>query len=165
MFLPGIDLATEKDLKELNFPFILFITGCMAIGAVANVLGIGKIVSDLTLPVMQGMNATGIMMLVWVISVVLNLILTPLAIWATLSAPLANIALALGMDPLAFMYIMNYGTDQIFMPYEYALYLIYFSFGLIYFKDFVKLFTVKTILNGIFLVMVMIPYWKLIGLL
>ena len=50
------------------------------------------------------------------------------------------------------------------MPYEYASYLIYFSFGLIYLKDFIKLFTVKTILNAIFMVVILIPYWHLIGL-
>ena len=164
MYLPGLSLANDDDLRTLNFPFVIFVAGCIGIGSVASAIGIGDIVSDLMLPLLANMGTTGILMSVWFLCVALNLLMTPLAIWSLVAAPLASVALALGIDPSVFLYTIFQGTDQIFMPYEYASYLIYFSFGLIYLKDFIKLFTVKTILNAIFMVVILIPYWHLIGL-
>ncbi|MBT4286238.1 MAG: hypothetical protein HOD92_02795 [Deltaproteobacteria bacterium] len=71
----------------------------------------------------------------------------------------------LGIDPRAFFYTIFRGTDQIVLPYEYILVMIFFSFGLIQVKDFAKFFTVKMVLNIIFIVAIMIPWWNLIGLL
>ena len=51
------------------------------------------------------------------------------------------------------------------VPDEYAIYLIYFSFGMLTMKDFVKFFSTKMVLAFIFLVVLVIPYWTLIGLL
>ena len=164
MYMPGLSLANDEDLKNLNFPFVIFVAGCFGIGSAASAIGIGDIVSDLMLPLLSNMGTTGILMSVWFLCVALNLLMTPLAIWSLVAAPLASVALALGIDPSVFLYTIFQGTDQIFMPYEYASYLIYFSFGLIYLKDFIKLFTVKTILNAIFMVAILIPYWHIIGL-
>ena len=88
-----------------------------------------------------------------------------LAIMAAFSAPLAEVALGLGIDPLAFFYTIFHAVDQIIFPYEYVLYLIYFAFGLITIKDFMKIFSIKMVTSIILILFVLIPYWKLIGLL
>ena len=164
MYLPGLSLANDDDLRTLNFPFVIFVAGCIGIGSVASAIGIGDIVSDLMLPLLANMGTTGILMSVWFLCVAQKLLMPPLAIWSLVAAAFASVALALCFDPSVFLFTIFQGTDQIFMPYEYASYLIYFSFGLIYLKDFIKLFTVKTILNAIFMVVILIPYWHLIGL-
>lgn len=51
------------------------------------------------------------------------------------------------------------------MPYEYALYMICFSYGLIHIKNFIKAFGIKMILNLVYIFVVAVPYWMLIGLL
>ena len=165
MYLPGINIGTEEDIKRINFPLVFFVTACMSIGVAANVLGFGKILAGTMLPLMQSSGAAVSLGLVWFLSVAANFLMTPLAIWASFSAPLAELAIGLGIDPRAIFYTIFQGTDQILLPYEYILVLIFFSFGLIRVKDFVKFFSIKMVLNIIFIIAIMIPYWKLIGLL
>jgi di/tricarboxylate transporter len=164
MYLPGIRVGTDDDIKRINFSLLFFVTACMAIGAASNVLGIGKIIAQYSTPVMEASGSMFTLVLVWVLSVVSNFIMTPLAIWAAFTAPLAEIALSVDINPFSFYYIINMATNQIILPYEYALVLIYFSFGLIRLQDFVKFFSIKMIFNLIFIVIIMIPYWKFIGL-
>ena len=51
------------------------------------------------------------------------------------------------------------------MPYEVALYLIFYSFGLIELKYFTKFLGLKMIFNGLFVCLILIPYWNLVGFL
>jgi sodium-dependent dicarboxylate transporter 2/3/5 len=165
MYLPGINIGTEDDIKKISFPLVFFVTACMSIGAVANVLGFGKIMAGTMLPLMQSRGSTETLAFVWFLAVAANFLMTPLAIWAAFSAPLAKLAISLGIDPRAFFYTIFQGTDQIILPYEYILVLIFFSFGLIRVKDFARFFSVKMVFNIIFIAVIMVPYWKLIGLL
>ena len=163
-FIPGIRVGKREDLTRVDFSFVLFIASCLAIGNTAGELGIGKLIADMAVPVIEGKSIFFTFGLTWVIIVLANFILTPLAILACLSLPMAQIALNIGIDPLAIYFLMINATDQIIFPYEYALYLIFFSFGLIRMKDFAQVMAVKMGLNFIFCMVVMIPYWKLIGL-
>ena len=163
-FFPGIKVGRPEDINQVNFSFVLFITACLAIGNTAGELGIGKIIAQFAAPLIEGHNLFFTFGLTWVIVVLANFILTPLAIMACLSLPMAQIALDLGIDPLAIYFLMTNAYDQILFPYEYALYLIFFSFGLIHLKDFIKIMGIKMILNFIFCLAVMVPYWMFIGL-
>ncbi len=165
MYLPGINIGTEDDIKRIPFSLVFFVTACMSIGVVANVLGFGKILAATVMPLMQNSGDAVSLGLVWLMSVTANFLMTPLAIWASFSAPLAELAMSLGIDPRALFYTIFQGTDQIILPYEYILVLIYFSFGLITIKDFAKFFSVKMVLNIIFVVVIMVPWWNMIGLL
>ncbi|MFZ7101987.1 MAG: SLC13 family permease [Peptococcaceae bacterium] len=165
MYFPGINVGTDEDIKRINYPIVFFCTACMAIGSVANALGFGKILAQLLLPVMSSSGTFGTIGLVWVLCVVGNFLMTPLAIMAAFSGPLAEVALNLGIDPLAFFYTIFHGVDQILFPYEYILYLVYFAFGLIRIKDFVKIFGIKMVTSIAVILLVLVPYWKLIGLL
>jgi solute carrier family 13 (sodium-dependent dicarboxylate transporter), member 2/3/5 len=50
------------------------------------------------------------------------------------------------------------------LRYEYVLVLIFFAYGLIRIKDFAKFFSIKMGLNIVYISVILIPYWKLIGL-
>lgn len=163
-FLPGIKVGRPDDINKINFSFVLFITACLAIGNTAGALGIGQLIADVATPMVQGKSLFFTFGLTWVIVVMANFILTPLAIMACMSVPMAQIAMDLGINPLSIYFLMTNAYDQILFPYEYALYLIFFSFGLIHFKDFVKIMGLKMVLNFIFCLAVMVPYWMLIGL-
>ena len=117
------------------------------------------------LPLVKSSGSTVTLAFVWFLTVAANFLMTPLAIWAALSAPLAKLAISLGIDPRAFFYTIFQGTDQIILPYEYILVLIFFSFGLIRVRDFARFFSIKMVFNIVFITVIMVPYWKLIGLL
>lgn len=117
------------------------------------------------MPMLEGRSVTFVLVFMWLLCMLVNFILTPLAIGATFAVPLTQIALSLGINPEVMWLTICHGYDQILLPYEYPLYMLFFSFNLVYLKDFVKLFGVKIIVNLIFFVCILLPYWNLIGFL
>ena len=65
----------------------------------------------------------------------------------------------------AFYTFLQGATNTCVLPYEIAMPLFMFSYGMCSLKQFVKAMGLITVLNGIFVVAVMVPYWNLIGLL
>ncbi|OUO90165.1 hypothetical protein B5F40_08000 [Gordonibacter sp. An230] len=165
LFLPGIAVGDSEDLKKIDYGFIFFIGACMAIGSSTSSLGIGDIIADIAIPALQDCSATLVLFVVYVLCFLLNFIMTPLAIWSAFAVPFVSITNAVGIDPQALFFLMYHATDQVIMPYEYAYYLLFFSFGLIPLKEFVKIMGVKTILNAVFVFAILIPFWNLIGFL
>ena len=164
-FLPGINLGQTQDIERVNFKFLFFITGCMAIGTVANGLGIGALISNMLLPYLSTLSTVSLVSMVWLLAVLVNFLLTPLAAMAAFGVPLAQIAADLGLNPLPVMYAFFQGLDQVIFPYEYALYLVPFSFGMVRLNDFMKAFAMKMGVAFIYLLLIGVPFWKLIGLL
>lgn len=162
---PCFGVVKQEDIDGINFKFVFFIVSCMSIGFVAASTGISETITDIIIPFMQDMGAFGIAGTTWLVAVLANFCLTPLAAMASFGVPLTNIALSLGIEPYALLYAFNFGLDQILFPYEYAIYLIYFSFGMLTMKDFIKFFSTKMVLSIIFLLACVVPYWMLIGLL
>lgn len=164
-FIPGISIGKAEDIKQANFPFIIFVTACMSIGSVAGYLGFGQIISDNVMPLLSGKSPTLVLGMVWVLVVAVNFLLTPLAIQSTFTVPLTQIALQIGINPEVMWMTILHGSDQILLPYEYPLYMLFFSYGLMTTKHFTKFFGRKMIINLLFLLLFFIPYWKLIGFL
>lgn len=163
-FAPGMDLIEDKDVYHLNWGFIFFIAGCLSIGNVAGSLGVGKLVSDMALPILDGKSYYVFFLFAWLLFFLCNFLLTPLAMMATFTQPLTEIAINLGIDPLTVYFIMTSGLDQIIFPYEYALYLLVFAFGMIKMKHFVKAMMVKIVLNFAVVFGLLIPYWEFMDL-
>ena len=165
MAFPKIGAATNKDIQRVNYGFILFITACMGIGAVAGSLGLGQIIVQMVMPLLDGHGHYTFFLIEWVWLVACNFVMTPLAMEAAFSLPLATIGTGLGLNPMAVYYFMISSVDQIIMPYEYALYLISFAFGIIRLTDFMKLMGIKMVVNLIIAFAILLPWWKLIGFL
>lgn len=164
-FLPIINVGQREDIKQLDFSFVLFITACLSIGNVATHLGIGKVFAEVATPVLTGHSIFITFGLTWLFIVLANFILTPLAIISVLAVPMAELSLALGINPLCTYFFMCNAYDVVFLPYEYALYLIFFSFSLIKVKDFIQIMSIKAVASFIFLLALQVPYWMLTGML
>lgn len=162
---PIFNVVKREDIDAINFKFVFFIVTCMSIGFVAAGTGISKTVVSVILPHMQNMGSLGVITLTWVLGVVANFFLTPLAAMSAFGTSLTEIALSLNINPYALLYAFNHGLDQILFPYEYAIYLVYFSFGMIKMSSFIKFGAVKMLVSIIFLMVFAVPYWNLIGLL
>ena len=163
--MPVIGSATKEDVQRVNYGFILFITACMGIGAVAGSLGIGKILVDVIMPMLQGQSYYVFFLIEWLLLVVLNFVMTPLAMEAAFTIPLATLGTAIGLNPMAIYYFMLNAVDQIIMPYQYALYMLFFAFGIIHMKDFMKIMGIKMIVNFILVFGLLLTWWKMIGFL
>ena len=127
-------------------------------------MGIGKIIAAMALPYLEGQSFYVFYLFVWVLFFLMNFLMTPLAMMAAFTQPLTEIAISLGINPMTLYYIIQNGCDQVVLPYEYALYLIFFSFGMVRVSDFAKLMSIKVVVNFAIVFGLLIPYWNLIGL-
>ena len=128
-------------------------------------MGFGDLISQALVPIIEGKSYTFVLFLVYIGYFVLNFIMTPMAITVTFTLPLAQVAMDIGMNPVALYILMGNASDQILLPYEVVLWLVYFSFGMMQMKDFIKFMSVKTVINMLFMFLFMIPWWKISGVL
>ncbi len=163
-YLPCFNIGIAEDMQKVHITLVLFIAACMSIGQVSGVLDLGTIIANLVIPVISNMSPTMFLMAIWVLAVLLNLMLTPLAAIAAFSLPLVQIAMSVGIDPTPALYVFMQGLDQVFMPYEFANYLFMFSFGVVSMKEFITFCSTKMLINIVYIMLLAIPFWKLLGL-
>lgn len=162
---PVIGVATAKDFDAVNFGFIIFIAACISIGAVGVSLGIGQILAQVILPLVAGKNYIAFFVISAIAIFGLNFLMTPLAIQSAFTVPLTTIGMSMGLNPMAIYYFIACVGDQIILPYEYALYLLPFSFGLIKMGDFIKIMSIKTVLAFATIFLILLPWWNMVGFL
>lgn len=162
---PGIGCAEKEDIRKMNFGMIFFMVSCMSIGTVATSLGLGKIFTSFATQFLEGQNIYVLFLAMWLIIFICNFAMTPLAIAAAFTVPFLSIAQSFGVDPLAVCYFIRTSFDQVVLPYEYANYLIFFGFGVISMKDFIKYMSAKTIIHFIICFALLIPWWMITGFL
>ncbi|HCU67666.1 MAG TPA: sodium:sulfate symporter [Desulfomicrobium sp.] len=161
-FLPGINLLNGAKFGKINFAPLFFIMGCMTIGSAGGALKVTEWVANMLLPYFHDMSSSSASSMAYVFGVAVNFLLTPLAAITTMTSPLAELGLKLGMDPRMLYYSFAYGLDNIIFPYEYAVPLYFFSTGYILFTDFIKVMAVRMILAGLFVAFIAIPFWKFV---
>ena len=165
LYLPGFKVGSPQAIQKTNFSMVLFTVACIGIGKVSISLGLGTILSELLLPLLEGIPTTGVLYIVWAASGLINFLFTPIAIVAAFSAPLVQVAVDLGIGPLSVLYTIILGGEVILLPYEVVPYLIIFGFGYMKMSDFIKLMLIKTVAMAIFIPLVMFPFYKIIGIL
>ena len=162
-FMPGIGLMDGKRMASINFAPLFFIMGCMAIGSAGGFLKVTHWLAGLVLPLFSETGACLASVCSYAVGVVLNFLLTPLAATSTLSAPITELGMQMGLDPRILYFSFQYGLDNLIFPYEYALYLYFFSSGYINFKEMVMVMALRMLLTGGFVAFVAMPYWRMLG--
>lgn len=162
---PVIGPYQPQDLKQINFGMVFFITACIAIGTVATSLGLGELLSLTAAPLLEGKSIYTFFLSVWVLMFTGNFIMTPMAMIATFTVPLVTLAQMLNINPMSLYYFMCTAYEQVVLPYEYAKYLIFFGFGVVSTKDFMKFMSAKAVLNFIICFALLIPWYIFTGFL
>lgn len=163
-YLPWIGLASFENVRKLNVGFLVFIVACLGMGSVAVHLGAAKWFASLVVPLIDGLSPIWLVPSSYLSAVAVNFMLTPLAAVSALSLPWAEIAQHVNMNPLPMLYSFLYGLDQYIFPYEYALYMYIFSTGYITPKHMFKGLGLRILFVAVILMLLQVPYWKLIGL-
>lgn len=166
VYLPFVNGADENTMKKMNMPIIFFVAACMSIGTVAGSLGLGTAIADTCEQLLHGSSSPfAIMSIVFAIVFGLNFLMTPMAIMALLTDPILLLATNMGFSPIPFAYAINACSEAILLPYEYVPYLIVYGFGMISMKDFIKVNILRSVLFFAGFLLILLPYWMLIGLL
>ena len=161
-FLPGINLLNGKKFGQINFAPLFFIMGCMSIGSAGGFLKVTAWIAQIALPLFHGLDVTGSGIAAYLLGILSNFLLTPLAATTTLTSPLVALGVQMDMNPRILYYSFQYGLDNYMFPYEYAVLLYFFSFGFISFKDMAKVLAMRIVLAGLFVAFIAIPYWKFV---
>ncbi len=165
LFLPGIGVGANEDIKKVNYGLIFFISSFISIGSVAAATKFTGLVSAVSVSLLGSFdNLLLICAVVFILSFLLNFVMTPMAMFASLSTPLAQIAVTLSLPIYPVMLSFLLGANQALLPYEIAKFLVFYAFGLFSFKDFAKLYGARTVIYFVWMLVVMVPYWKLIGI-
>lgn len=165
LLLPGVNVASSQSVKDMNWQNLFFIAACMSIGTVAASLGIGNLIADLSAPLLGKFGTVGFFIVLFAIVFILNLFMTPSAIWGVITAPMCEVAVSLGISIRPVCYALVMCSEAVIFPYEYVPYLIVFSFGMMSMTDFIKLNAWKCLFSLIGFVCLVLPYWMLIGVL
>jgi len=164
LFLPGVNVGSEEDIKSVKLDMVFFISACLSIGLVGNELGLGTLLSETLRPVLENVGAVGVCYVIIFVGIIANMLMTPFAMVASLAGPVATIASSLNMNLWAPLFSLYHSCYLIFLPHEMPVFLFLFGFGMMSMKDFVKLSTINVLLFLVFFGVVMVPYWTLLGL-
>jgi di/tricarboxylate transporter len=166
MFFPGIGVASRNALKSsINFGAVAFCAACFSIGAVGTSLGLSNLISTGVTPVLSGLGKIPVLYMTMLFGMFANLVLTPSAMMSCLPPIIAQVAVDIGMNPLAPLFALYFSCDMIFLPHEVPAVLILFTLNLISMGDFVKMSIIKIVTLLICIGVFLIPYWYLIGIL
>ena len=78
-YMPGMGILNVNTFNNLNIMFLVFVAGCMAIGAVAGVVDANKWAVASIMPYLQGLPPTISVVCSYVAGTVANFLLTPFA--------------------------------------------------------------------------------------
>ncbi|MFV0423720.1 SLC13 family permease [Oleidesulfovibrio sp.] len=163
-FTPAFNLLKKEDVEQVQFSILFFVVGCMAIGIVAGSLGIPALMAAKIVPYLESMNSlAATSMLAYFTGVLANFALTPVAAASSLSIPLAEIAVNLGLEIKPLLYSFFYGLDQFLFPYELAAALIMFATGYVRMRYLVMIMFARMICAGVAVWVVGATYWQWIS--
>lgn len=162
---PGIEVAKPESLKNVDWSIAFFIAAFLAIGAVATVLNINSYFVEFAGSVVNQLGTGSTMGFIMLLGTLANLLLTPIAILTTLGAPMAQLAVTFGFDPMASFFTLIFTEWLIVLPYESFPTLIWFAFGVMTMKDFFKASIVRILTFFAFFFLAIMPWWHFIGML
>lgn len=165
LFLPGINVGSEKDITDVKWSVFVFAAASVTIGNVAASLGIGQIVANIMIPVVSGLGAKSFLFFSMIFLFLAKFLMTPLSLITTFAGPLAKIASSLGINPQTVYISMITASDSLIFPYQGAMYYIIFAMGMIKMKDWVKLMSIKLGIGYIFYFALLLTYWSATGFL
>ena len=164
-FTPLFNVFECSDIEKVNFSILFFIVGCMAIGFVAGTLGIPAWLSSKIVPVLQSIENSALANLfAYFVGVIANFLLTPVAAATSLSVPMAQIAIDLGMTIKPTLYSFLYGLDQFILPYELAPALLMFSTGYVKLRHVIIIMGLRLLLVTIGILNSSYIVWPMLGI-
>lgn len=163
-FIPSLHIADNNCMRKINFSMLFFITTCLSIGTCAKACGASGVISGLLAPFLTAGGHTYTILAVWISSFILNLLMTPMAAISAMTNPFIEIAMMAGVNPVGVVYTFIQGLDQFIFPYEVAPALLMFAYGMVNMKQFMKVFAWKAVFNLVFILVLALPYWMLLGI-
>lgn len=163
--MPGINVAKPENLKNIDWSIAFFIAACLGIGVVATVVNVNQYFVAAAGVVISQLGSGATMGFIMFLGTFANLLVTPITILTALGAPMTQLAVSYGFDPMTSFFTLIYTEWLIVLPYESMPTLVWFAFGAITMIDFFKLSVVRVLIFFAFFFLAIMPWWNFIGLL
>lgn len=164
-YMPGVRVLDGDSFGKLSIVFLVFITGCMAIGFVGGSVGASQWAVQSIVPFLQGWGDTMSVFCAYWAGVIINFLLTPLAATAAFTPAIGELGAAMNVNPLPLFYAFNFGLDQYILPYEAVYFLYIFITERVLLRHVIPALALRMVLVGAFVLLVAVPYYYLVGLL
>lgn len=164
-FLPGIQVSNHETLHKVNFGMVFLISAFVSVGSVAGYVGMDQAAQTLLLPFFENAGLHTAITLTYLFGVLMNFILTPLGFFSAFSGVIGSLYRGLGLEVMLGLFVFQYTSDAVVLPYENMAYLVYFSFAMFNIRDFAKLYILKIPLQLLFINTIMVAWWHISGLL
>ena len=164
-YMPGIEVLDGESFSKLSIVFLVFVTGCIAIGFVGGSVGANKWAVASIVPFLQGWGGTMSVFSAYWAGVGINFLLTPLAATAAFTPAIGELGAAMNVNPLPLFYAFNFGLDQYVLPYEAVYFLYIFITERVLLRHIVPALALRMVVVGLFVLLVAVPYYNLAGLL
>lgn len=163
-FLPGVNLLNAKEGKNVDYSMVFLVTSCVAIGDVANELGLGQTFVETITPMLPH-SIFGIAAVVYLICFLGNMLMTPVALGSAFALPIINIALSMDMNPFGITLLWWTACAATVFPYENTGDLLVFSYGQMSMKNWIIVGIIRSgvLFFGRFILY--IPWFTLMGIL
>jgi len=166
LYLPPFGIADKRTFSRVDLSLPLLVASCMAIGNVGTDVGAGAALSSIIIPLLQGVDSSIVFVIAaWISGVLSNMLMTPMALYTVLCPVLGPIADALHYSAKIVAYVIYHCGNQVFFPYENNTILVVYGMGLMKMGQFIKGATAKMVLDLLYILILAVPYWMLIGLL
>ncbi len=163
-YLPGMGIMRAESFTRLNIIFLVFIAGCMSMGAVAGAVGANKWAVAAIMPNLQGLPPTAGIVCSYAAGVIANLLLTPFAATVGFTPAFAELGREMAVNPVPLFYAFQFGLDQYFFPYEGVMFLYLFTTGCVTLKHILPALGLRTVLTAVMIAAAAVPYWNMIGI-
>ncbi|MGN0294009.1 MAG: SLC13 family permease [Lachnospiraceae bacterium] len=165
LYLPGVETGKAEDVDNCKWSVFVFAAASITIGNVASSLGFGNVIAQLAVPLVSGMNTPVFLGFTAVFAGLANFLMTPISLVTTFSVPFAQIGQNMGINPQAIYMALLMGSEILFLPYEGAMYYIIHAMGMTKMKDWIKVMVAKVLIEMACFMLLLIPYWYLVGVL
>jgi sodium-dependent dicarboxylate transporter 2/3/5 len=166
--LPHIGVLDVDDVKKLNFLTIIFVAAAISTGDILRESGALKLITDAAFGWLEPFVDspwTSIPVLYWTGFVYHIFMGDEISMLATSLPVLMQFARAHGVDPLTLGMIWTFGAGGKIFIYQTAVLVVGYSFGCFTPRDMFRMGLALTVIEFIFLLLIVPFWWPIIGLL
>lgn len=166
LYFPPFKIADKEVFARTNFSVPFIAAFCMCIGTIAVIAGADKAFNAIAAPMFQEVNSSFIFVgATWLLGFIANIFMTPATLMTLFCPLLAPLAEMLGYSANIVAYVLYHAGNAVIFPYENGTLLVMYSFGMLSMRRFIKGAVAISILDIIWIIVLGVPYWTILGLL
>ena len=165
LYFPALKIADKEVFARTNFSVPFIAAFCMCIGTIATVAGADKAFNAIAAPMFESVDSSFVFTgATWLLGFVANIFMTPATLMTLFCPLLAPLAETLGYSANIVAYVLYHAGNAVIFPYENGTLLVMYSFGMLSMRKFIKGAVAISILDILWILILGVPYWTLLGL-